>query len=111
MLTEEMIAAQMNKQPIRQMIERVIIDSAGNVRLELRTPFSYLQDIMDQVCSCCGENNNSLETTTTNKNAGRGEPECSTQVLSIWEGRTRTCNLWNQNPVLCQLSYFPLIKE
>jgi hypothetical protein len=69
---------------LRQMIERVIVDSVGNVRLELRTPFSYLQDITDQVRSCSGESRNSLETKTTNKNAGRGEPECSTQVLSSW---------------------------
>lgn len=37
---------------LRQMIERVIVDSAGNVRLELRTPFSYLQDVSEQVRSC-----------------------------------------------------------
>lgn len=65
---------------LRQMIERVLIDSTGTVRLELRTPFSYLHDISDQVRSCSGESSNSLETKTTNKNAGRGESECSIQI-------------------------------
>jgi hypothetical protein len=40
---------------LRQMLERVIVDSTGDVRLELRTPVSYLQDITDQVRSCGGE--------------------------------------------------------
>jgi site-specific DNA recombinase len=75
---------------LREMVERVIIDPAGNVRLELRTPFTYLQDISEQVRNCGGETSSSLEIKTTSKDAGRSEPECSNQVLSSGEGGIRT---------------------
>lgn len=75
---------------LRQMIEQVIVDSAGTVRLELRTPFSYLRDISDQVRSCSEERGNSLETKTTNAMVGRGETECSIQLPLSRAGGTRT---------------------
>src|ERR1041385_6694014 len=37
------------KELLRHMVERVVIDSVGKIRLELRTPFTYLRDISDQV--------------------------------------------------------------
>ena len=67
------------------MVERVIVDSDGNVRLELRTPFSYIRDITDQV-RCCNEETAGLpQIKTTNSNVGRSNSECSSQVLISWE--------------------------
>jgi len=42
------------KELLLHMVERVIIDPEGIIRLELRTPFAYLQDISDKVCAGMG---------------------------------------------------------
>jgi hypothetical protein len=90
-----------------EMVEWVVVEPAGNVRLELRTPFSYLQDISEQVCNCGRETSSSLEIKTTSKDTGRTEPECSHQVLSSRGGKTRTHNLSIWNRMHCQLCYTP----
>ena len=76
---------------LRQMVERVIIDSAGNVKLELRTPFAYLHDISDQLRNFGEEFENTPTNTKTVASDGLSDPECSTQVLSCGEDRIRTC--------------------
>jgi hypothetical protein len=93
---------------LREMVEQVIVDPTGNVRLELRTPFSYLQDVSEQVRNCGRETSSSLEIKTTSKDTGRSEPECSDQVSSSRGGETRTpdISLWRRT--LCQLSYTPI---
>jgi site-specific DNA recombinase len=72
---------------LRQMVERVIVDSSGNAKLELRTPFAYLHDISDQICSF-GEG---TEVTPKNKetagNSDLSGLECSIQVLGSGEDR------------------------
>ena len=73
---------------LRQMVERVIVDSSGNVKLELRTPFTYLYDIADQIRSINEESKRSQENTKTVISDGLDESKCSTQVLSIWDERT-----------------------
>lgn len=70
---------------LRQMVERVMVDSVGNVKLELRTPFAYLNDISEQLCEHSG-----AKKQKTAEAGGFGEAECSTQVLQCWETRTRT---------------------
>ena len=77
---------------LRQMIERVIVDSSGNAKLKLRTPFTYLYDISDQIRSINEESKSSRENTKTVISDGLGESECSTQVLLSWETWTRTRN-------------------
>jgi hypothetical protein len=37
------------KELLRQMIERVVVNSDGKAALELRAPFTYLKDISDQM--------------------------------------------------------------
>jgi hypothetical protein len=37
------------KMLLRQVVERVVIDRAGKVRLELRTPFAYLSDLNEEL--------------------------------------------------------------
>ena len=34
---------------LRQVVSRVVVNDAGNVSLELRTPFAYLRDLTDEV--------------------------------------------------------------
>jgi hypothetical protein len=80
---------------LRQMVERVVIDSVGNAKLELRTPFGYLHDISDQIRSSSEETEVNPESNETVSNDGLGRPECSTQVLSCGEDRIRTCGTFN----------------
>ena len=77
---------------LRQMIERVIVDSSGNAKLKLRTPFTYLYDISDQIRGINEESKSSRENTKTVDVDGLGESKCSTQVLLSWETWTRTKN-------------------
>ena len=76
---------------LRQMVERVVVDSEGNAKLELRTPFAYLRDLSEQIRSSGEESGETPENTKTVASDGLGEPECSTQVLSCGEDRIRTC--------------------
>jgi signal transduction histidine kinase len=39
------------KELLRQVVDRVVVNDAGNVSLELRTPFAYLRDLSDEVRS------------------------------------------------------------
>lgn len=77
---------------LRHMVERVIVDSSGNAKLKLCTPFTYLYDIFDQIHSINEEFKSSQENTKNVRNDGLGETKCSTQVLSIWETWIRTKN-------------------
>jgi site-specific DNA recombinase len=77
---------------LRQMVERVIVDSAGNAKLELRTPFAYLHDISDQIRNSGEDFENTPTNTKTATSDGLSDPECSTQVLSCGEDRIRTCD-------------------
>lgn len=94
---------------LRLMVEKVVVDSDGIARLQLRTPFAYLHQICDEIRSSSEKQaGDDPETKTTSTQASRGQSRSSTQVFSSWEDRTRTCNLGLQRPLLCQLSYFPL---
>lgn len=95
---------------LRLMVEKVVVDSDGIARLQLRTPFAYLHQICDEIRSSSEKQaGDDPETKTTSTQASRGQSRSSTQVFSSWEDRTRTCNLGLQRPLLCQLSYFPLL--
>ena len=39
------------KELLRQVIERVVVEAEGRIRLALRTPFAYLKDLMDEIRS------------------------------------------------------------
>ncbi len=75
---------------LRQMVERVIVDSAGNAKLELHTPFAYLHDISDQICSSSEESEGTPEEKETTDDGGLRRPECLTQVSLCGEGGIRT---------------------
>jgi hypothetical protein len=42
------------KKLLRQMVERVVVSHEGIVRLELRAPFAYLKDLIDEVRTMSG---------------------------------------------------------
>ena len=89
---------------LRQMVERVVVDSAGNAKLELRTPFAYLHDISDQIRESSEESEVTPKNKETADDSGLGEPECSTQGLPSWGGRIRTYDLLFQRQLPCHLA-------
>lgn len=77
---------------LRQMVERVIIDPEGTIRLELRTPFAYLRDISGTVRGDRGSSDLSTKAKTDSCVAiGLSSGQCSDSVLSCGEDRIRTC--------------------
>ena len=82
---------------LRQMVERVLVDSDGNVSLKLRTPFAYLEQISNEIRSYSEEIEDTTRNTKTDIAVGSSEPECSTQVLFCGEDRIRTCGTVRYN--------------
>ena len=74
------------------MVERVVVTQDRNANLELRTPFSYLNGITDEVRKHSEISSSNGESKTTNLEVGRSESECSTQIPSCRAGGTRTHN-------------------
>jgi hypothetical protein len=83
------------KELLRHIVERVVIDKEGKIRLELRAPFSYLKDISDQVQTSSmvnGVKDSRKKKTGILNVAGFSEAECSNQLLCCGEDRIRTCD-------------------
>ncbi len=79
------------KELLRHMVERVIVDSAGSIRLELRAPFAYLHDISDQVRGAVKSSGKGKKAKTARNSSGLGSGNCSDSFLSCGEDRIRTC--------------------
>jgi site-specific DNA recombinase len=82
------------KELLHQMVERVIVNSAGKAKLKLRTPFAYLSDISKQVSHNGGFNGveRSLETKIGRvTSTDFSEAQCSDWVLCCGRDRIRTC--------------------
>lgn len=80
------------KELLRHMVERVIIDPEGTIRLELRTPFAYLRDISDTVRGNRGSSTSSTKAKADSiVTIGSSSGQCSVSVLSCGEDRIRTC--------------------
>ena len=78
------------KKLLRHIVSRVVIDCKGMINLELRAPFSYLQDIRNWI----GESGNAEEeqgyskTKTSSKTAaGFIRTECSLTTLTCWAAK------------------------
>ncbi len=69
------------KELLRYMVERVIVDSAGKIRLELRAPFAYLQDITDQVRNGTKAISKARKAKTARITSGLGSGKCSDNFL------------------------------
>ena len=85
------------KELLRLMVEKVVVDPEGKVRLELRPPFAYLQEISERV-RCQGKAG--ADKTKASECAG----SCSDWILDCGQYRTRTYNPSHVKGVLCQLS-------
>lgn len=91
------------KELLRQVVHRVVVNDAGDVSLELRTPFAYLRDLNDEIRS--------------QRKAGRGKKKngrhastvssgtCSNVFLSGVPGEIRTPDHLFRRQVLYPLSY------
>ncbi len=85
------------KELLRQMVERVIVNPKGEVRLELHAPFEYLRGISDTVRSG-GDAAGGSEQVTANKKTARAnadgleEAQRSDCPLLCGENRIRTCD-------------------
>ncbi|MGB7339384.1 MAG: recombinase family protein, partial [Phototrophicaceae bacterium] len=73
---------------LRQMVERVVVTQDGNTKLELRTPFSYLNGITNEVRKHSEISSSNDESKTTNLKVDRLKSECSTQIPSCRAGGT-----------------------
>ena len=81
------------KELLRHMISRVVIDHEGSISLELRSPFSYLQDITKRIQYGAVEENQGCSEKKTGEAIFTGFPrtECSLTALCCGEDRIRTC--------------------
>jgi hypothetical protein len=84
------------KELLRHVVSRVVIDNEGIISLELRAPFAYLQNINDELRK--GKQTQEDNLANSEKETGEviftGFPrtECSLTVLSCGENRIRTCD-------------------
>lgn len=92
------------KELLRQVVERVIVNTEGIVKLELRTPFAYLKDVTDEIRSVSHR-----EGFRPQMKIGGDIPtdfhlECSNCIQVSWGGWIRT-NEWRlQRPLPYRLA-------
>jgi hypothetical protein len=81
------------KELLRHMVSRVVIDHEGTISLDLRSPFSYLQDITKRIRCGAEEENQGCSEKKTGEVIFTGFPrtECSLTALCCGEDRIRTC--------------------
>ncbi len=73
------------KELLRQMVERVVVNQEGKVRLELRAPFAYLKDLTDEVRMMNGRSEVSrLRHQPENKTGGENPPASRADQGSTW---------------------------
>ena len=73
------------KELLRQMVERVVVNHEGKVRLELRAPFAYLKDLTDEVRTMNGRSEVSrLRQQPKNKTGGEVSPASRADQGSTW---------------------------
>jgi hypothetical protein len=80
------------KELLRYIVERVIVDPAGQIRLELCAPFAYLQDITDQVRSGAKAISKGKKAKTAKNSSGLSSTRGSDNFQSCGENRIRTCD-------------------
>ena len=78
------------KELLRQVVHRVVVNDAGNVSLELRTPFAYLRELTDEIRNV-SEQRKRRKTVTKNGGAvpAVSSGACSNLLQSCW-------GKWNQ---------------
>jgi hypothetical protein len=81
------------KELLRQMVDKVVIDARGKIRLELRSPFGYLRDISKEIASGRSRLASTEKEKTDQDKVGLISGNSSDSFLSSRRDRTRTCNL------------------
>jgi len=79
------------KEMLHHIVSRVVIDCEGIIKLELRAPFSYIQDIRNSIWGSgdAEEKQGYSKIKTSSKTAaGFHRTECSLTVLSCGEGKS-----------------------
>lgn len=98
------------KELLRYMVERVIADPTGKIRLELCAPFAYLQNITDLIRDGAKAISKDIKAKTARISSGLGSGSCSDSFQSSWGGWIRT-NEWRiQSPLPYRLAT-PQYKE
>ncbi|MDX2137285.1 MAG: recombinase family protein [Chloroflexota bacterium] len=95
------------KELLRYMVERVIVDPVGQIRLELRAPFAYLQDITDQVRSEASAISQGKKAKTARNASGLGSESGSDNFLSCW-GK---CSQFEHPSLACSNTTFEFIQQ
>ena len=73
------------KELLGQMVERVVVNHEGKVRLELRAPFAYLKDLTNEVRVINGRSEvSSLRHRLENKTSGDTFPARHADQCSTW---------------------------
>ena len=83
------------KELLRQVVHRVVVNDAGNVSLELRTPFAYLCDLTDEIKAVStGRNGGKTEKKNGGPESAVSPGACSSLLQSCGNSR----NLSEQSP-------------
>ena len=96
------------KELLRQVVERVIVDDDGKVRLELRSPFGYLNTLVDEIKREKPRKDKPVKRgRPATKNAGDVSPgvypeQCSSHVQLGSTTWIRTKNLPVNSRLLCR---------
>ena len=81
------------KELLRQVVSRVVVNDAGNVALELRTPFAYLRDLTNEYRMVKKQSKRGKAEMKTGGITTAGSlGACSNQLQSCGEDRIRTCD-------------------
>ena len=80
------------KELLRQVVERVTVNTEGTVKLELRTPFAYLKDLTDEIRTVSQHEGVRPQMKIDRDVSVDPHPECSNWLQMSWETWTRTKN-------------------
>jgi hypothetical protein len=78
------------KELLRQVVERVIVNAEGIVKLELRTPFAYLKDLTDEIRSVNRREGIRPQMKIGGDISADPHPECSNWIQVSWGTWIRT---------------------
>ncbi len=87
------------KELLRHVVERIVVNPEGMIHLELRSPFAYLKDLTDAVREAQDRSAREIEKKVGGEVSADHEPVCSNWLQVCWGGWIRT-NEWRiQSPL------------
>lgn len=94
------------KELLRQVVHRVVVNDVGNVSLELRTPFAYLYDLSDEARRVRMQGEGIYrEKKNDRPMSAASSRKCSNHMISGVPGGIRTPDPLFRRQVLYPLSY------